>query len=132
MPPIRSYAGRATGGWAGSWRSVPGVRRAKLEKVKVPKTEMAPGTHIILSLGCAVACLAGAPASSFGPRRWQSSFKPCLNDNSWAARGSTSPTAAMCGRGGGSPAIDHSLTVGSHCARLGHGVTHWAKPEGRE
>ena len=68
MPPIRSYAGRATGGWAGSWKSVPGVRRAKLEKVKVPKTEMAPGTHMILSLACAVVWLARARLRASGFR----------------------------------------------------------------
>ena len=28
---------------------------------------------------------------------WEFSFKLCLNANSWAARDSTSPTAAMCG-----------------------------------
>ena len=35
----------------------------------------------------------------------------------WAARDPNSPTAAICGRGRGSPAIDHSLAVGSHRAR---------------
>ena len=28
--------------------------------------------------------------------------------------------------------MNHSLTVGSHRARLGHGVAHQAKPEGCE
>ena len=44
-------------------------------------------------------------------------FERSSNKNWWAAWDSNPPPAAMCGRGRGSPAIDHSLVVVRHRAR---------------
>ncbi len=54
----------------------------------------------------------------FQLRRGRLQSRPTVeNEAWWVARGSHSPTAAICGRGRGSPAIDHSLTAGRSRAR---------------